>query len=125
VPAVRGVELGDGFAVIERHGSENNDPFELDEHGAMRTRTNHTGGILGGISTGEPILVRVAIKPPSSIRVEQQMINRAGEERTLRVDGRHDPCLAPRAVPVLESMMALVLADHLLRHRLARASWND
>ena len=125
VPAVRGVELGDGFAVVERHGSENNDPFELDEHGAMRTRTNHTGGILGGISTGEPILLRVAIKPPSSIRVEQQMINRAGEARTLRVEGRHDPCLAPRAVPVLESMMALVLADHLLRHRLARAAWND
>ena len=125
VPAVRGVELGDGFEVIERHGSENNDPFVLDEYGGVRTATNHTGGILGGISTGEPILLRVAIKPPSSIRVEQQMIDRAGNTETLRVEGRHDPCLAPRAVPVLESMMALVLADHLLRQRLARVAWDD
>lgn len=125
VPAIRGVELGDGFAVVERQGSQNNDPFVLDARGGVRTLTNHTGGILGGISTGEPIMLRMAIKPPSSIRVEQQMINRAGEVELLRVEGRHDPCLAPRAVPVLESMMALVLADHLLRQRLARVAWDD
>jgi len=120
VPAIRGVELGDGFDVVTRNGSANNDAFVRDESGRVRTRTNRTGGILGGISTGEPVIVRVAIKPPSSIRVEQQMINRHGDAETLRVEGRHDPCLAPRAVPVLEAMLALVLADHLLRQRLAR-----
>ena len=120
VPAIRGVELGDGFDVVTRHGSANNDAFVRDETGRVRTATNRTGGILGGISTGEPVIVRVAIKPPSSIRVEQTMINRHGDAETLRVEGRHDPCLAPRAVPVLEAMLALVLADHLLRQRLAR-----
>ncbi len=123
VPAIRGVELGDGFDVVERSGFDNNDPFVMDTSGAVRTTTNHTGGILGGISTGEPIVVRVAIKPPSSILREQQTIDRDGNPRPIRVEGRHDPCLAPRAVPVLEAMLALVLADHLLRQRLARVVW--
>jgi chorismate synthase len=124
IPATKGFEIGDGFDVIPRHGSENNDPFFMDDEGRVRTTTNHAGGILGGISTGEPIVVRVAIKPPSSITKEQMTIDRAGEPRPIRVEGRHDPCLAPRAVPVLESMMALVLADHLLRQRLARLAWD-
>lgn len=123
IPATKGFEIGDGFSVIPRHGSENNDPFVMEE-GRVRTTTNHAGGILGGISTGEPIIVRVAIKPPSSITKEQMTIDRAGNPRPIRVEGRHDPCLAPRAVPVLESMMALVLADHLLRQRLARLEWD-
>ena len=125
VPATKGFEIGDGFEVVARHGSENNDPFFVDAAGAVRTRTNHAGGILGGISTGEPIIVRVAIKPPSSITKEQATIDRFGNETTIRVEGRHDPCLAPRAVPVLEAMMALVLADHLLRNRLARLAWGE
>ncbi len=123
VPATKGFEIGDGFAVVPRHGSENNDPFVMDAAGIVRTTTNHAGGILGGISTGEPIVIRVAIKPPSSITKEQQTIDTQGGARTIRVEGRHDPCLAPRAVPVLEAMLALVLADHLLRHRLVRVAW--
>jgi len=91
----------------------------------VRTTTNHAGGILGGISTGEPIIVRVAIKPPSSITKEQMTIDRTGNPQPISVEGRHDPCLAPRAVPVLEAMLALVLADHLLRQRLARVGWDD
>ena len=108
---------------LPRHGSENNDPFVMDDAGTVRTTTNHAGGILGGISTGEPIIVRVAIKPPSSITKEQMTIDRAGNPQPISVEGRHDPCLAPRAVPVLEAMLALVLADHLLRQRLARVTW--
>lgn len=123
VPATKGFEIGDGFDVVPRHGSENNDPFYLDGDGRVRTATNHAGGILGGISTGEPIVVRVAIKPPSSITKEQMTIDTAGTPRSIKVEGRHDPCLAPRAVPVLEAMLALVLADHLLRLRLARLAW--
>jgi len=123
VPATKAFEIGDGFAVVDRRGSDNNDPFVMDDGGVVRTTTNHAGGILGGISTGEPIIVRVAIKPPSSITKEQMTIDRAGNPRPISVEGRHDPCLAPRAVPVLEAMLALVLADHLLRQRLSRVAW--
>jgi chorismate synthase len=123
VPATKAFEIGDGFDVVPRHGSENNDPFYMDDGGRVRTTTNHAGGILGGISTGEPIIIRVAIKPPSSITKEQATIDRHGNATTIKVEGRHDPCLAPRAVPVLEAMLALVLADHLLRLRLARLTW--
>ncbi|MCA1666551.1 MAG: chorismate synthase [Thermomicrobia bacterium] len=124
VPATKAFEIGDGFAVVDRRASVNNDPFVMAE-GVVRTTTNHAGGILGGISTGEPIVVRVAIKPPSSITKEQMTIDRAGNPQPISVEGRHDPCLAPRAVPVLEAMLALVLADHLLRQRLARVAWED
>lgn len=123
VPATKAFEIGDGFDVVDRRGSENNDRFVMDESGTVRTTTNHAGGILGGISTGEPIVVRVTIKPPSSITKEQMTIDQAGNPQPISVEGRHDPCLAPRAVPVLEAMLALVLADHLLRQRLSRVTW--
>ena len=119
IPAVKGVEVGAGFAVVGRRGSENNDAFETRD-GRIRTRTNNAGGILGGISTGEPIVVRMAVKPTSSILLEQETVTQAGEPTTVKVLGRHDPCVCPRAVPIAEAMVALVLADHLLRQRAAR-----
>jgi chorismate synthase len=119
IPAVKGVEVGAGFAVVARRGSENNDAFETRD-GRIRTRTNNAGGILGGISTGEPIVVRMAVKPTSSILLEQETVTQAGEPTTVKVLGRHDPCVCPRAVPIAEAMVALVLADHLLRQRAAR-----
>ncbi|MBI4822523.1 MAG: chorismate synthase [Deltaproteobacteria bacterium] len=114
VPAVVGVELGDGFALARARGSASNDPF-VSEGGAIRTETNRHGGVLGGISSGMPIRLRVAVKPPSSIRLTQSTVNEAGEPVELSVRGRHDPCLLPRFVPVAEAMVALVIADHLLR----------
>jgi chorismate synthase len=120
IPAVKGVEIGAGFAAVGRRGSENNDAFEARD-GRIRTRTNNAGGILGGISTGEPIVARLALKPTSSIILEQDTVTQAGEPATLKVLGRHDPCVCPRAVPIAEAMVALVLADHLLRQRAARA----
>ena len=119
IPAVKGVEIGAGFDVVTRRGSENNDAFEMRD-GRIRTRTNNAGGILGGISTGETIVARMAVKPTSSITREQATVSRDGEPTSVRVLGRHDPCVCPRAVPIAEAMVALVLADHLLRQRLAR-----
>jgi chorismate synthase len=119
IPAVKGVEIGAGFEAVARRGSENNDAFEMRD-GQVRTRTNNAGGILGGISTGETIIARMAIKPTSSITREQDTVTQAGEATTVRVLGRHDPCVCPRAVPIAEAMVALVLADHLLRQRGAR-----
>jgi chorismate synthase len=100
-------------------GSESNDPFIQTPEG-IRTATNRAGGVLGGISTGMPVTCRLAVKPPSSIAREQKTITKDGEETTLSVKGRHDPCVCPRVVPVAEAMMAIVLADHLLRQRQAR-----
>ena len=94
IPAVKGVEIGAGFAVVARRGSENNDAFETRD-GRIRTRTNNAGGILGGISTGEPIVVRMAVKPTSSIVLEQETVTQAGEPTTVKVLGRHDPCVCP------------------------------
>ncbi len=111
IGATRGIEFGDGFAIATRYGSENNDAMNKD--GFL---SNKTGGILGGISTGEPIIFRVLFKPTSSILKEQNTITVDGEETKVRVEGRHDPCILPRAVPVVEAMTALVLADHLLRN---------
>ena len=119
IPAVKGVEIGAGFDVVTRRGSENNDSFEMRD-GRIRTHTNNAGGILGGISTGETIVARMAVKPTSSITREQATVSRDGEPTSVRVLGRHDPCVCPRAVPIAEAMVALVLADHLLRQRLAR-----
>jgi chorismate synthase len=119
IPAVKGVEIGAGFAVVERRGSENNDAFEQRD-GRIRTRTNNAGGILGGISTGETIVARMAVKPTSSIVLEQETVTQTGDPATIKVLGRHDPCVCPRAVPIAEAMLALVLADHLLRQRAAR-----
>ncbi|MBX0329563.1 chorismate synthase [Oscillochloris sp. ZM17-4] len=121
IPAIRGVEFGEGFGVIGLRGSENNDPFVRREDGSIGTTSNRHGGILGGISTGEEIIVRLAAKPPASIAQPQQTVDREGNPATIEVHGRHDPTVLPRLVPVAEAMLALVLADHLLRQRAARA----
>jgi chorismate synthase len=115
IGAVKGVEIGAGFEAARLKGSEMNDPFYPDE-GRIRTRTNNAGGILGGISTGEPIRCRLAVKPTASIAKPQRSVDlQKMEEVDLRIQGRHDPCICPRIVPVAEAMVALVLVDHLLR----------
>ncbi len=116
IGAVKGVEFGDGFETARRRGSENSDPF-VSDGGKIHTKYNRAGGILGGISTGDPILIRVAVKPTSSISLEQETVDVRGESRKLESRGRHDPCICPRIVPVAEAMTALVLVDHLLRQR--------
>jgi chorismate synthase len=116
LPACKGFEIGSGFAGTRLFGSEHNDEF-YSEGGRVRTRTNRSGGIQGGISNGEPIWLRVAFKPTATIRKAQQTIDRAGSEVTLEAQGRHDPCVLPRAVPMVEAMVALVLCDHQLRQR--------
>jgi len=119
IPAVKGVEFGSGFDGAGRHGSENNDPFALRD-GRIVTLTNHAGGILGGISTGMPLTLRAAVKPTSSISLPQKTVSLSRMEETeLTVHGRHDPCIAHRAVPVVEAVTAAVLLDVLLEeHRL-------
>ncbi|WP_129671472.1 chorismate synthase [Candidatus Chloroploca sp. Khr17] len=120
IPAIKGVEIGEGFGVAGLRGSEHNDPFVRREDGRIGTVSNRHGGILGGISTGEEIVVRLAAKPPASIAQAQQTVDREGNAATIEVRGRHDPTVLPRLVPVAEAMLALVLADHLLRQRTAR-----
>ncbi len=120
IPAVKGVEIGSGFEVARLRGSENNDPFVRRPDGAIGTASNHAGGILGGISNGAEIVVRVAAKPPASIAREQQTVNQTGDPAVIVVKGRHDPTVLPRLVPVAEAMLLLVLADHWLRQRAAR-----
>jgi len=122
IPAIKGVEMGEGFGVAHMRGSENNDPFIRREDGSIGTATNHHGGILGGISTGEEIVVRLAAKPPASIAQAQQTVDREGNPSAIEIHGRHDPTVLPRLVPIAEAMLALVLADHLLRQRMARVS---
>ena len=115
IPGARGVEFGAGFRAARMLGSQHNDPFAIRD-GKVVLEKNDAGGIVGGISTGAPIVVRVAFKPPSSIRVEQKTVDlRSMREVRLRVPGRHDPCIVPRAVPVVEAMTAIVLADHAIR----------
>lgn len=114
IPAVKGVEFGDGFASARAHGSENNDPF-AEEDGRVVTETNHAGGILGGITNGMPIVLRTAVKPTASISRPQRTVSlSAGENTDLVIHGRHDPCIAHRAVPVVEAVTAAVLLDLLL-----------
>ncbi|MGL5035878.1 MAG: chorismate synthase [Microcystaceae cyanobacterium] len=115
LPASKGFEIGSGFEGTLLTGSQHNDEFYLDENGDWRTRTNRSGGIQGGISNGENIIIRVAFKPTATIGKEQSTVSKTGEETTLAAKGRHDPCVLPRAVPMVESMVALVLCDHLLR----------
>eukprot|EP00882_Tetradesmus_deserticola_P001647 GHRQ01001774.1.p1 GENE.GHRQ01001774.1~~GHRQ01001774.1.p1 ORF type:complete len:410 (+),score=148.32 GHRQ01001774.1:122-1351(+) len=115
LPATKGFEIGSGFSGSRMTGSAHNDPFYMD-NGAVRTRTNRSGGIQGGISNGEDIVIKVAFKPTSTIGIKQQTVTREGEETELRARGRHDPCVVPRAVPMVEAMVALVLADQLLQH---------
>jgi chorismate synthase len=123
IPAIKGVEMGEGFGVANMRGSENNDPFIRRDDGSIGTVSNHHGGILGGISTGEEIIVRLAAKPPASIAQPQQTVDREGTPSIIEIHGRHDPTVLPRLVPIAEAMLALVLADHLLRQRLARVEF--
>ena len=117
LPASKGFEIGSGFAGTLMTGSEHNDEFYLDEQGEIRTRTNRSGGVQGGIANGENIIIRVAFKPTATIMKEQNTVTSDKEETTLSARGRHDPCVLPRAVPMVEAMVALVLCDHLLRHQ--------
>ena len=111
IPAIKGVEFGAGFAAAALRGSSHNDAYVF-EDGKVRTRTNRHGGILGGISTGMPIALRVAVKPTPSIALEQETVNlETGEQAALSITGRHDPCIVPRAVVCVEAVVALVLAD--------------
>lgn len=116
LPATKGFEIGSGFASAAMKGSEHNDPFEVRE-GKVRTSTNRSGGVQGGISNGESIVFRVAFKPTATIAREQKTVTAAKEETTLAARGRHDPCVLPRAVPMVEAMATLVLCDHALRQK--------
>ncbi len=116
LPATKGFEIGSGFSATRMRGSEHNDPFEMQGE-RVRTSTNYSGGIQGGISNGEEIYFRVAFKPTATIAHEQQTVTASGDETKLAARGRHDPCVLPRAVPIVEAMTALVLCDHALRQR--------
>jgi chorismate synthase len=116
LPATKGFEIGSGFAGTRLRGSEHNDAFVM-EQGKVRTRTNLSGGIQGGITNGEAIFLRIAFKPTATIFKPQETVTVTGEATELQARGRHDPCVLPRAVPMVEAMAALVLVDHALRHR--------
>jgi chorismate synthase len=116
LPATKGFEIGSGFAGARLKGSEHNDAFQM-EAGRVRTVTNLSGGVQGGISNGEPVVFRVAFKPTATIAKPQQTVTAAGENTELAARGRHDPCVLPRAVPMVEAMAALVFCDHALRQR--------
>nr|WP_314631853.1 chorismate synthase [uncultured Mogibacterium sp.] len=118
VPAVKGIEFGAGFESTRMYGSENNDEFYYDEHGVVRTRTNNCGGILGGISDGMDVNLRVAIKPtPSIARPQKTIVYGCTDETTIEVHGRHDPCIVPRAVPCIEAAVAVAIADRILTEK--------
>jgi chorismate synthase len=117
IPAVKGFEIGSGFEGVKMRGSQHNDPFYADRNGKIRTTTNFSGGIQGGISNGEDIYFRVAFKPVSTIRKVQKTVDKLGKEVTLEATGRHDSCVLPRAVPVVEAMAAITIIDHYLRHK--------
>jgi chorismate synthase len=121
LPATKGFEIGSGFAGTRLKGSQHNDPFRLAD-GKVVTTTNHSGGVQGGISNGMPVVFRVAFKPVATIMTPQQTVSSSGEETELTGRGRHDPCVLPRAVPLVEAMAALVLCDHALRHH-AQCDW--
>jgi chorismate synthase len=115
IPAVKGVEFGAGFSAARKRGAQNNDPFRI-EDGKIVTTTNNAGGILGGMSNGMPVVVRVAVKPTSSIAIEQETVDiQKMESAMIKIEGRHDVCIVPRAVPVVEAMMAVTLTDFSLR----------
>lgn len=130
LPAVLGVEYGNGFGCVTMRGSQNNDLFVPDPahphagHAGITTQTNRHGGMLGGITTGLPILLRAAVKPTSSLPIEQPTVTRTAEPATIRTRGRHDPCLLPRFIPMAEAMVAIVLADHWLRWK-GQTEWSS
>ena len=117
INAVKGVEIGVGFGAAELSGEQNGDEMQIGKDGVVEFLSNNAGGILGGISTGQNIIVRFAVKPTSSIVTPRRTVTTQGENTTISTKGRHDPCVGIRAVPVGEAMMACVLADHLLRHK--------
>jgi chorismate synthase len=117
LPACKGFELGGGFSLTEKRGSEVNDLFHADEYHRVTTQTNHSGGINGGISNGMPILFRTAFKPTATVLYPQATVTTTHENTSLQGRGRHDPCVLPRAVPIVEAMAALTLVDHFLRQR--------
>ena len=117
INAVKGVEIGDGFATAALSGEDNADEMRLGNDGRPLFLSNHAGGIVGGLSTGQPIVVRFAVKPTSSILKPRRTVDRSGAETEIVTKGRHDPCVGIRAVPVGEAMVACVLADQFLRHR--------
>ncbi len=121
VGAVKGVEIGDGFAAAKTRGSENNDEFEMKDS-AVTKRTNHSGGILGGISDGSDIILRCAVKPTPSISKEQHTVTRDGEDTTIRIGGRHDTIIVPRAVVVVECMVAITLLDAMMENMHSKMS---
>ena len=117
IPAVKGIEFGAGFQVAEMVGSQDNDAFYVDENGHIKTKTNNHGGILGGISSGMPITLNVAIKPTASISKPQQTVNfRERTNEILQIQGRHDPCIVPRAVPCVEAAVNLALLSHMMNY---------
>ncbi len=120
IPAIKAVEIGSGIEAGNARGSQNNDPFIQRADGSIGTSSNHAGGILGGISSSEEIVVRLTAKPPASIAQEQTTVDQTGEPATIVVKGRHDPTVLPRLVPVAEAMLALVLVDCILQQRAAR-----
>ncbi len=122
INAVKGFEYGSGFEGVQMHGSEHNDIFYKDDNGIVRTETNFSGGIQGGISNGEDIYFRVAFKPVATIMQDQDSLNKAGEKVVVSGKGRHDPCVVPRAVPIVEAMAALVLVDFYLRNKASKNS---
>ena len=117
IPATVALEIGDGIAATGRPGSDNNDAYDTNEEGVVIQKTNRSGGLQGGITSGAPIWMRVGFKPTSTIRKSQESVKKSGEATTFSGTGRHDPCVLPRAVPIVESMLALVLADRLLARR--------
>ncbi|MDF2543561.1 MAG: aroC [Herbinix sp.] len=120
IGAVKGVEIGDGFHAATRNGSDNNDAFYLDQSNQIKKKTNHSGGILGGISDGSEIILRAAVKPTPSIARTQSTVNKSNENIEIQVLGRHDPVIVPRAVVVVESMVAVTLVDYLLMNMTTR-----
>ena len=125
INAVKGFEYGEGFAGVTARGSEQNDVFLPNGHGGVTTRTNHSGGIQGGLSNGQDIFFRVAFKPVATILQSQQTVNRQGEAVTFKAQGRHDPCVLPRAVPVVEAMAAMTVLDFYLLNRTVTLGLND
>lgn len=119
INAVKGFEYGSGFDGVKLHGSQHNDEF-INEGGKIRTKTNHSGGVQGGISNGEDIYFNVAFKPVATIMKDQESVNKEGEATIVKGKGRHDPCVVPRAVPIVEAMAALVIADFMLRNEVSK-----
>lgn len=124
IPAIKGVEIGEGFKAVTMRGHQHNDEFYM-EDGRVRTVSNHAGGTLGGISSGEQIVARLAVKPTSSVAQNQRTADIHGNEQTVLVEGRHDPSICPRVVPVAEAMMMLLLADLYLMNRSARMEYRE